>query len=277
MTEQAARSETDSSAGGERQPLLVLEGISHAYHGREVLRDIGFRMQAGEKLVLLGCNGSGKSTLLKILDGLLTPSRGRYIYAGEEIAPAGLKETGLHRRFRSEVALLFQNPDAMLFNPTVFDEIAFGPRQLGVGDVAERVRFWAGELGVATHLHRPPFSLSGGEKQKVCLAALLALQPKLLLLDEPTACLDPRSTGWLVDFLADLPVSTLISTHNLSLAPELGRRALVLGEDHTLLHDGGIEDLLGDLSLLAAANLVHSHRHRHGSVEHRHSHVHDWQ
>jgi cobalt/nickel transport system ATP-binding protein len=241
------------------------------------LADISFQIHAGEKAVLLGCNGSGKSTLLKILDGLIAPTAGGYRYRNEEITPARLKTPELHRRFRGEVALLFQNPDAMLFNPTVFDEIAFGPRQMGSSDVDERVRHWADQVGVAAHLERPPFSLSGGEKQKVCLAALLALEPRVLLLDEPSAALDPRSTGWLVDFLSGLPVTTVTTTHNLSLAPELGSRALVLGEDHRLIYDGEIQELLGDMRLLAAANLVHTHRHRHGGVEHRHSHVHDWQ
>ncbi len=267
---------TPTLARGEKA-LIEATGISHRYGSKEILTDIGFQIHPGEKVVLLGCNGSGKSTLLKILNGLIAHSAGRYTYDGETITPASLKEAELHRRFRGEVALLFQNPDAMLFNPTVFDEIAFGPRQLGLADVEGRVQHWAEQVGVAAHLQRPPFSLSGGEKQKVCLAALLALEPKVLLLDEPTAALDPRSTGWLVDFLSGLGVTTLITTHNLSLAPELGSRALVLGEDHRLIYDGEIQGLLGDMRLLAAANLVHTHRHRHGGVEHRHSHVHDWQ
>ena len=257
--------------------LIEVAGISHRYNTKEVLADIGFSIRPGEKVVLLGCNGSGKSTLLKILNGLIAPDAGQYTYDGEPITPKRLKHAALHRRFRGEVALLFQNPDAMLFNPTVYDEIAFGPRQLGLADLDARVRHWAHEVGVAKHLERPPFSLSGGEKQKVCLAALLALAPRVLLLDEPTAALDPRSTGWLVDFLSSLPITTLTTTHNLSLAPELGSRALVLGEDHRLIHDGPIQGLLGNLELLAEANLVHTHRHRHGGIEHRHSHVHDWQ
>ena len=261
----------------EGKALIEVVGISHRYHSKEVLADIGFAIHPGEKVVLLGCNGSGKSTLLKILDGLIAPTAGEFTYDGEAITPARLKIPTLHRRFRGEVALLFQNPDAMLFNPTVYDEIAFGPRQMGLADLDQRVRHWAAQVGVTPHLDRPPFSLSGGEKQKVCLAALLALEPKVLLLDEPTAALDPRSTGWLVDFLSGLPVTTLTTTHNLSLAPELGSRALVLGEDHRLIHDGDIHGLLGNMQLLAAANLVHTHSHRHGGVAHRHSHVHDWQ
>jgi cobalt/nickel transport system ATP-binding protein len=98
----------------------------------------------------------------------------------------------------------------------------------------------------------------------------------VLLLDEPAAALDPRSTGWLVDLLQGLKVTTLVTSHNLSLAPELGERALVLGEDHTLLYDGPIQDFLSNPDQLLAANLVHIHRHRHGVQEHRHFHVHDW-
>jgi cobalt/nickel transport system ATP-binding protein len=129
-------------------------------------------------------------------------------------------------------------------------------------------------LGVEAHLKRPPFQLSGGEKQKVCLAALLALEPQVLLLDEPTANLDPRSTGWLVDFLQDLSVTSVATTHNLSLAGELGDRVLVLSEAHRLIFDGRMEDLLGDEEKLLAANLVHSHRH--GRPRDKRLHLHDW-
>ena len=234
------------SAAQTANPVLQVDAVSHRYGETEVLQNISFAVRPGEKIVLLGCNGSGKSTLLKILNGLIAPNTGQCRYQGEAITPARLKDPALHRRFRSEVALLFQNPDAMLFNPSVFDEIAFGPRQMGVADVEERVRHWAEQVGVSPHLKRPPFTLSGGEKQKVCLAALLALEPKVLLLDEPTAALDPRSTGWLVDFLGGLHITTLTTTHNLSLAPELGSRALVLGEDHSLIYDGPIQALLAD-------------------------------
>jgi cobalt/nickel transport system ATP-binding protein len=178
------------------------------------------------------------------------------------------------RDFRRRVVFLFQNPDAMVFNPTVYDEIAYGVRQLGLDDTDDRVLRWARELGVAAFLDRPPFQLSGGEKQRVCLAALLALEPELMLLDEPTARLDPRSTGWLIDFLYDLDVTTLVTTHNLSLASELGERTLVLSESHELIYDGGLEPFLKDMDLLIRANLVH--RHKHGDNLGRGFHTHDW-
>jgi cobalt/nickel transport system ATP-binding protein len=164
----------------------------------------------------------------------------------------------------------------MLFNPTVRDEIAYGPRQLGLADAGERTERWARALDLVELLDLPSYRLSGGEKQKVCLAALLALEPGLLLLDEPIAHLDPRSTGWLIDFLADLKATTVVTTHNLSLAPELGRRCLILAEDHRLVFDGPIEEALRDQALLVRANLTHRHRHRHGVLGHSHEHAHDW-
>jgi cobalt/nickel transport system ATP-binding protein len=241
-----------------------------------VLSGVSLTLAPGERAVLLGANGTGKSTLLKILDGLIDPAAGTVRYDGRAVDRAALRDPQFHQRFRREVVLLFQNPDTMLFNPTVFDEVAFGPRQLGLDDVDSRVQHWAAALGVTALLDRAPFGLSGGEKQRVCLAALLVLEPKVLLLDEPTANMDPRSTGWLIDFLADLGQTTLVTTHNLSLAGELGDRCLVLGEDHRLVYDGRIQEFLGDHDRLAAANLVHRHRHRHGEAEHSHFHAHDW-
>lgn len=257
--------------------MIRVNALSHHYGDKPSLLDVDFHLAAGEKAVILGSNGSGKSTLLKILDGLIEPTSGEYVYDNRRISPRLLKHTAERRRFRQEVALLFQNPDVMLFNPTVADEIAFGLRQTGRDHIDERVAHWAECLGVTPLLARPPFSLSGGQKQKVALAALLALEPKLLLLDEPTAALDPRSTGWLVDFLAQLPITLLSTTHNLSLAPELAPRALVLGEDHRLIYDGPIDAFLENTGLLVAANLAHVHRHRHGGLEHRHWHVHTWE
>jgi cobalt/nickel transport system ATP-binding protein len=257
--------------------LIRIEGVGHRYDGRRVLRDISFAIGPGEKVVLLGCNGSGKTTLLRILDGLIFPSEGRYLYREEPVTRAGLREPAFGRRFRREVVLLFQEPESMIFNPTVYDEIAFGPRRLGVDDVDARVRRWAGELGVSHLLDRKPFHLSRGEKQRVCLASLLVLRPAVLLLDEPTAGLDPRSTGWLVDFLQGLDATVVTTTHNLSIAAELGERTILLSEGHEVVYDGGIDRLLDDRDRLMAANLLHTHRHRHGGLEHGHFHTHDWE
>jgi cobalt/nickel transport system ATP-binding protein len=257
--------------------MLEAAEVTHRVEdGTEVLSDVSLALGPAEKVVLLGANGTGKSTLLRILNGLVAPTVGTVRYEGRRVDRATLRDPAFHQRFRREVVLLFQNPDAMLFNPTAYDEIAFGPRQLGLDAVDDRVRHWAELLGVGALLGRAPFGLSGGEKQRVCLAALLVLEPRVLLLDEPTANMDPRSTGWLVDFLADVGQTTLVTTHNLSLAPELGTRCVVLGEDHRLVYDGPVQDFLGDQDRLVAANLAHRHRHRHGDAEHSHYHAHDW-
>ena len=256
--------------------MIELESVSYRYPESEpVLREVSLSIAEGEKVVLLGSNGCGKTTLLKILNGLIFPDQGAYRYRSEQVTVRRFRDRSWSRGFRQQVVLLFQHPEAMLFNPTVYDEIAYGLRQLGeVRDIDGVVREWAVRLGVDSHLKRPPFQLSGGEKQKVCLAALLALEPRVLLLDEPTANLDPRSTGWLVDFLQDLSVTSLATTHNLSLAGELGSRVLVLSEKHELIFDGRVEELLGDEDKLLAANLVH--RHRGGGSGDRGLHVHDW-
>jgi cobalt/nickel transport system ATP-binding protein len=258
--------------------MIDVAKICHTYEGGDVvLNDVSFRLNKGEKTVLLGTNGCGKTTLLRILDGLIVPSSGEYRYKGRPVTRDGLRDGPFHRTFRREVALLFQNPDAMLFNPTVFDEIAFGPRQLEYDDVAGRVRRWAEEFDLTRLLERPPFELSRGEKQKLCLAALLAVEPELLLLDEPTSNLDPRTTGWLVDYLRTLDATTLVTTHNLSLAGELGDRTLLLSERHEIVYDGPIGPLLGNMDKLIEANLVHAHRHKHDGLEHKHYHTHDWE
>lgn len=256
--------------------MIELDRVSFVYDGAAVLSEVTLALRAGERCVLLGTNGSGKSTLLKLLNALLLPTAGTYRYKGEPMSARRLAAPSFARLFRREVVLLFQNPDAMIFNPTVFDEIAFGPRQLGMEDVEGRVHQWAARLGIERLLGRAPFQLSGGEKQKVCLAALLILEPEILLLDEPTANLDPRTTGWLIDFLGELTLTTLITTHNLTLAGELGDRSLVLSEEHSLIYDGPFDHLARDESLLHRANLLHTHRHRHHGLAHKHFHSHDW-
>jgi len=256
---------------------FTVEALQLDLGDRSVLRDLSFSVAPGERVVLLGVNGCGKTTLLKALDGLVFPSAGSIGYAGVPLEPRRLDEPAFRRRFRGEVGLLFQNVDAMLFNPTVADEIAFGPRQLGLPDVEGRVARWAAAFEVGPFLDRPPFDLSGGEKKRVALAAVLAIDPKVLLLDEPTANLDPASSARLVDLLAGLAgVTVVASTQNLSVAEELGSRALLLAPGRPgLLYDGPSAALVADERLLVESGLAHRHAHRHGGSEHDHFHVHD--
>jgi cobalt/nickel transport system ATP-binding protein len=258
-------------------PLLELRGVTVEVGGRAVIRGMDLAVGRGERVVLLGVNGCGKTTLLKVLDGLVPVSGGEVRWDGERLDMAALEDAAFRRRFRSEVGLVFQNVDAMLFNPTVADEIAFGPRQLGLADAEARAARWAEALDVAGFVARPPFELSGGEKKRVAMAAVLALHPRVLLLDEATANLDPAAQARLVDLLAGLEgVTTVSSTHNLSIAGELGARAVLLhprGEG--VLFDGSPERLLGNEPLLVRSGLAHRHRHLHGEKAHVHYHVHD--
>jgi cobalt/nickel transport system ATP-binding protein len=265
-------------AGSAAAPALAVDRVSVRAGGRAILEDVSFRVDPGERVVVLGVNGCGKTTLLRLLDGLAFPDAGEVRYAGRALAPAALDEPAFRRRFRAEVALLFQNVDAMLFNPTVADEIAFGPRQLGLADVEARVARWAETFAVADLLARAPFELSGGEKKRVALAALLAVEPRVLLLDEATAGLDPASVGRLVDVLAGIRGLTVVATtHNLSMATELGDRAVLLAPGRSgVLHDGEAHALLHDEARLVESGLAHRHGHRHGGGHaHAHYHVHD--
>lgn len=249
--------------------LIKIENVSYRYESKSVLEKLSFDIHTGEKVVLLGNNGSGKSTLLRILAGLYFPQEGRYVYNEQLIT-----KKSIDKRFRKEVGILFQNPDTMIFNPTVYDEIAFGLREFDVDDVDTRVHAMAEQFGLTHHLQSSPLKLSGGEKQKVMLCAILALEPKFLLLDEPTANMDPKTTGWFVDLLSQMHITTLISTHNISLAYELGDRALVLNEKHELIFNGDVDALMQDKKTLIAGNLLHIHAHKHKDFHHSHYHMH---
>ncbi|MFO7763424.1 MAG: ABC transporter ATP-binding protein [Wenzhouxiangellaceae bacterium] len=272
---------TEPEAPARPRPMIELERVSYRYpDGESAIEEVSFSLSPGERVVLLGGNGCGKSTLLKLVDALVVPDSGEIRYCGEVITPRRLRDREWSRRFRGEVGMVFQDPDAMLFNASVAEEIAYGPARLGMPEPLRQAQRWACRFGLERYLDTPPYRLSGGEKQRLCLACVLACGPRLLLLDEPTANLDPRATGWLIDFLRDQPaLTTLVSTQNLSLAGEMGERALILDERGKLLFDGPLGEALGCTELLWQANLAHSHRHRHDDgTEHRHVHVHrNWE
>lgn len=243
------------------------------------LENLSLKIERSEKIVLLGANGCGKSTLLKLMNGLIFPKIGEILWQNEVLDKSRLKLREFARVFRRNNVLLFQQPESMLFNPTVRDEIAYGLRQLAhdaEGNIMSAVDYWATELGLRNVLEHAPFNLSGGQKQKVALACLMALDPALLLLDEPSASLDPATVGWLVDTLVHSDKTIVISTHNLSIAAELGERCIVLGKNGVVLFDGAMRFALADIELLEQAGLAHRHRHHHNDILHSHVHAHNW-
>lgn len=257
--------------------MLELDRVRFGWEdSKPVIDGLSLKIREGDKVVILGANGCGKSTLLKLMNGLIFPQAGAVSYRDTPLQKSAFAGRHFARQFRQECALLFQHPEAMLFNPTVREEIAYGPRQLELADTDARVARWATELQLTALLDQPPFLLSGGEKQKLALASLLAVEPQLLLLDEPSASLDPATVGWLIDTLLDSNMTVVAATHNLSLAAELGSRCLVLGSGGRLLYDGPVAAALGNLALLEEARLAHRHKHRHDGTLHTHLHVHDW-
>lgn len=264
------------------ETVFQARSLEYIYDGKyAALRDIDLSIRRGEKIALLGPNGSGKSTLLKLLDGLVFATSGELLAFGRPLTEEAMADEEFAISFRRRVGLVFQDPDVQLFSPTVWDEVAFGPLHLGLSrdEVRDRVSAALGWLDIEKLAQRPPYRLSSGEKKRVALASVLALQPQVLLLDEPTAGLDPRTQASLVDFLLQWHEmgGTLISaTQDLSIVADIADRVYILDEDHSLVGNGVASEIIGDRELLLRANLVHQHQHRHGRQAHLHPHLH-WQ
>ncbi|MDH4226586.1 MAG: energy-coupling factor ABC transporter ATP-binding protein [Deltaproteobacteria bacterium] len=262
-----------------RKELYSIERVSYSYGGFQALNDIELKFYEGECTAVLGANGSGKSTLLKLLDALIHPTKGVIKFYGEPMKK-GFNSTG----FRERVGFVFHEADSQLFCPTVYEEIAFGPRQLKLlkEEIEGRVEDTLKMLGLGHLRDRAPYTLSSGEKKKVAIASVLSSGPEVLILDEPTNGLDPRTQVWLVELLAALCSSgktIIMATHDLSLAADFSARVVILDEAHRIAADGDPKGILTNKTLLLDCNLIHEHAHRHGDVVHTHSHgpfaVHD--
>jgi cobalt/nickel transport system ATP-binding protein len=259
--------------------LFELENVTYSYQRIPALCGLTLSIAEGSRVALLGANGSGKSTLLRILDGLCFPETGTLRFCGEEINEKQFAEDAFAYAFRRQVGLVFQNPDVQLFNPTVFDEVAFGPLQLRwpKSEIRDRVNEMLERMDIAHLKDRVPHRLSGGEKKRVALASVLILDPSVLLLDEPTGGLDPRSQSQVIDLLVDWAggrKTVITSTHELGDLPDIADQCFVL--DHgKLAAERKPEEILQDRELLERTNLVHAHRHRHkDGLSHSHPHWH---
>ena len=258
------------------EPVFDLKDVRYVYNRRQLALDgIDLRIDRGEQVALLGANGSGKSTLLKLLDGIVAPAGGTMRAMGRDVSAVADGHDAF--RFHREVGLVFQDPDIQLFSATVRDDVAFGPLQLGLpaDEVRAAVDEALAQMEIAHLADRAPFELSGGEKKRAAIASVLSLGPEVLLLDEPTAALDPRTKWVLVNLIHQLGEGgkTLVTaTHELDIVPIISDRVVVLGEDRRVLADGPAAEILADRDLLIRANLIHEHLHEHGSVRHAHAH-----
>ncbi len=245
-------------------PAIEVRNLSYRYHdGTEALRGVSFSVATGECVGLLGPNGSGKSTVLLHLNGILPdhpPAQSPVLIHGRPIAPGTLEAV------RRQVGLVFQDPDDQLFCATVQEDVAFGPQQLGLDPAAvnERVRKALEQAGLDGFGHRATHHLSHGEKRRVCLAGVLACEPSVLVLDEPTSDLDPRGRREFKALLRQIPATKLIATHDLELVVELCSRAIVLDRGQVVAAGPSLT-LLDDEELMLAHGLERPHilRHRH--------------
>ena len=233
------------------EPVITVTDLSFSYpDGRQALAGVSLAIRPGEKVALVGPNGAGKSTLMLHLNGIL----------GDKHAPvrvAGLPLTKEHLPvIRGRVGLVFQNPDDQLFSPTVFEDVAFGPLHMGLpeAEVRRRAAVALEQVGMAGSEDRLSHHLSIGQKKRVALATVLAMDPEILVLDEPTAGLDPRGRRQLIGLLRDLPRSMLVSTHDMALVVELFPRTIVMDEGR-IVADGATGQLLAMPEFLEAHGL----------------------
>jgi cobalt/nickel transport system ATP-binding protein len=260
-------------------PVFEVRDVTFRYHKVTALDGLSLAIQAGKRVALLGANGSGKSTLLRLLDGLAFPEEGSVLFCGESLIEDRLQDLEFGHWFRRRVGLVFQNPDVQLFSPTVFDEVAFGPLQLGwpKEEVRRQVAQMLEVMKITQLKDRSPHHLSTGEKKRVALASVLVLDPEVLLLDEPTGALDPKSASQMVDFLVGWrggAKTVITATHQLDIIEDIADYCFVF-QTGRVVAAGEPAQMLGETALLERTNLIHVHRHVHPSGEvHSHPHVH---
>ena len=267
-------------------PAYILSDVSFAYRGQAALRGLSMHIERGARVALLGANGSGKSTVLRLMAGLAFAQSGEVAFCGETLSSEALARDEFFFRFRRRVGVVFQNSDVQLFNPTVFDEVAFGPLQMRWSRdlILAKVEETLAGLHIAYLRDRAPHRLSGGEKKRVALASVLVLDPEVVLLDEPSAGLDPRSQSQIVELLSAWgqgAKTVITATHDLDILEEIADRCYVL-EGGTVAGEGTPLEILHDVALLEKTRLIRPHRHVHGgddrkhaAAPHPHLHVHE--
>jgi cobalt/nickel transport system ATP-binding protein len=232
--------------------VIEIKNLSFIYpDGHRGLKDVNLVVCPGENVAVIGPNGAGKSTLLLHLNGILRGNSTVKI-CGLTVVEKNLKE------IRKKVGLIFQDPEDQLFSLNVFDDVAFGPINMGYSEseVKRRVAQALEWVGMVGYEQRSPHHLSVGEKKRIAIATVLALGPEILVIDEPTSNLDPRSKWSLVELLNQLPITKIIATHDLELVRALCHRTVVMDEGK-IAADGKTESILNDIHLLKAHGLAH--------------------
>ena len=232
-------------------PALLVKGLAYAYpDGHQALYGIDLRVEPGERVAVLGPNGAGKTTLVLHLNGVLTGGAGHIEVAGLSVGRSTLHEV------RRRVGIVFQDPDDQLFMQTVGEDVAFGPANFGLrgAELAERVHQALAAVGMTDHIDRSPLHLSGGQRRRVALATVLACDPEILVLDEPSSNLEPVARRELAEVLLALGRTTLMVTHDLPYALQLCPRSVLI-DDGVVIADRPTRELLADTELLAAHRL----------------------
>jgi cobalt/nickel transport system ATP-binding protein len=230
--------------------VLQVHNLHFSYHdGLAALRGVSFEMCEGEKVALVGPNGAGKSTLMLHLNGILS-GHGEVTVEGNRLTHDNLPA------IRAMVGLVFQNPDDQLFSPTVFEDVAFGPLHMGLpmDEIESRVKSALEAVRMSSFRDRLSHHLSVGEKKRIAIATVLSMNPQILILDEPSAGLDPRGRRTLINLLRELPITMLVSTHDMRLVQELFPRTIVMDEGQ-IVADGKTNDILQNEELLTAHGL----------------------
>lgn len=234
-----------------REVALSVKGLSFSYpDGHLALRDVSLEIERGQKVALVGPNGAGKSTLMLHLNGILSGQQGQLQVGRLPVTQANLPQV------RAKVGLVFQNPDDQLFSPTVFEDVAFGPLHMGLPEheVRARVTRALEQVNMTSYADRLSYHLSAGEKKRITIATVLSMEPEVLVLDEPSAGLDPRARRGLINLLRALPLTMLVSTHDMLMVRDLFPRTIIMDEGRVVA-DGPTEVLLNDEALLEAHGL----------------------
>jgi cobalt transport protein ATP-binding subunit len=285
-----------------RRVIIDVDNVHFSYpDGHEVLKGLSCRIEEGEKVALIGPNGAGKSTFMSHLNGVQLPVSGRVTVDGIDVRKETLKQ------IRRKVGIVFQDPDDQLFCPTVFDDVAFGPLNLGLPkeEIEARVREALGVVGLQGFEERSSFHLSFGERKRLALATVLSYQPEILVFDEPSTNMDPLNRRNLISWLKDSDRTVLLCTHDLDIALEVCNRCLLLVDGriaadgpsaeilydrhllennklelplalmtHELLHDILAAQTMEEGERVIISNFLHAHRHAHDAEAGHHVHVH---